>query len=1276
MLLQPLKPRKALNQAFRRVKPYRKEVDGFKANLLHLMGQVDDLKDEENLKNEIRDFLKKTYFGEAYHFNVKDRIDWAIFNGPKSKDSVGVIMEAKRPSNKSEMVSVDNLNRKAFHELMLYYLRERITEKNLEIKHLIATNVHEWFIFDAQVFEKLFAQNKKLVKQFEDFEAGRLGSANTSFFYQNIAKNFLDELEGEISFTHFSLADYDKALKSEVRAGETKLIHLYKVLSAEHLLKLPFVNDSNSLNKKFYAELLHIIGLEETKEGGKKVIGRKAKGKRDEGSLLENTIRQLDKRDLLYEVDNTKQYGATQEDQLFGVGLELVITWVNRVLFLKLLEAQMIAYHNDRAYSFLDFKHIQNFDDLDSLFFDVLAKNYEERGEEAQEKFAHVPYLNSSLFEPNKLEKQTLFISNLRDERELPLLSQTVLTNDTGKTRKGSLSTIEYLFEFLNSYDFSSEGGEAIQEENKTLINASVLGLIFEKINGYKDGSFFTPGFITMYMCRETIRRAVLQKFNEHYGWALESTDALYEKIEDKAQANILINSLKICDPAVGSGHFLVSALNEIIAIKSELKILQDREGKTLRDYAIEVVNDELIVTNDDGEFFAYNPGSKESQRVQETLFHEKQALIENCLFGVDINPNSVKICRLRLWIELLKSAYYKREEGPLRPADTSPSRGGKLETLPNIDINIKTGNSLISRFGLEEDLSGILKSVKWDIEAYKGFVRDYKQARGKEEKHGLEKLIDQIKNDFRTEIHKNDPKIKRKSMLAGQLYNLTQTGLFEETAAQKKKRLKEIAKVEKALNKLSKEIEEIKSNKIFENAFEWRFEFPEVLSDSGDFMGFDVVIGNPPYIRQEAFSSDKPYLQQQYQTYAGTADLFVYFVERGMNILTDGGQFVYILPNKWMRAGYGKNLRNWVKDYTINSIVDFGDLPVFEEATTYPCIWQMTKQENKTKTFTSAEIETLQFDSSLATYVAENKFEVNQRLLPENGWTLVDENIQNLLEKLRSNGTPLHEHVDGKIFYGIKTGFNEAFVIDAETREELIKEDAKSEEIIKPFLAGRDIKRYQTPESDKYLILLKNGDTQSLFGNLPEDKAWQKLNAKFPAVCNFLYQHKTKAKARYDQGQYWWELRACDYYEEFEKPKITLPDISIRCEALYDTSNFYCVNTAYILPQVKRSDLGLLNSKLILFFYGNITQTIRGGYYRFIRQYLEQIPMVESSSLESKVDQILALKKEDAAADTSALEREIDVMVYKLYQLTYEEVKIVDPEFGLSEGEYNQSTL
>lgn len=260
------------------------------------------------------------------------------------------------------------------------------------------------------------------------------------------------------------------------------------------------------------------------------------------------------------------------------------------------------------------------------------------------------------------------------------------------------------MFEFLDAYDFGAEGGEEIQEDNKTLINASVLGLIFEKINGYKDGSFFTPGFITMYMCRETIRKAVVQKFNETKKWNCTTLEELYDKIEDRKEANKIVNSIKICDPAVGSGHFLVSALNEMIAVKNDLKILQDRDGKRLKEYQVEVVNDELIVTDEEGELFEYNPSNKESQRIQETLFHEKQTIIENCLFGVDINTNSVKICRLRLWIELLKNAYYKNAT--------------ELETLPNIDINIKCGNSLVSRFAIDADLKQALKKVSGQLTA------------------------------------------------------------------------------------------------------------------------------------------------------------------------------------------------------------------------------------------------------------------------------------------------------------------------------------------------------------------------------------------------------------------------------------------------------------------------------------------------------------------------------------------------------------------------------
>lgn len=910
MRLTKLKPSKALNLAFRKVKPQREHIETFKSNLINLLDQIDIKESEEFHKNIISKFLHDTYYDTHFYINTKHRNDLVIHNDRTAKSSVGVIIEAKSPINKSEMLKVDNINTKAFHELVLYYLRERITHKNLEVKHLVVTNINEWFIFDANTFEKLFAQNKGLVKQFDDFESGRLAGKTTDFFYKEIAGPFIASITGEIEFTYFDIRDYQKPLRNDDQKDDNKLISLFKLLSPEHLLKLPFTNDSNTLDKRFYSELLHIIGLSESKEGGKKVIGRNKEGQRNSGSILEDTIIQLDSLDKISRLDKPSQYGNTHQERLFNVALELSITWINRILFLKLLEAQLISYHKgDKSYSFLNQDRIKEYDDLNILFFQVLARSFEERNSDVKKLYEKVPYLNSSLFEPTEMEQVTLFISNLKDDKTIPITSTTVLKDEVGKKRTGSLPTLAYLFEFLNAYDFSSEGSEEIQEDNKTLINASVLGLIFEKINGYKDGSFFTPGFITMYMCGETIRKAVVQKFNETKNWNCTDFDELYDKIEDRKEANDIINSIKICDPAVGSGHFLVSALNEMIAIKNDLRILQDRTGKRLKEYQVEVVNDELIVTDEEGDLFEYNPTNKESQRIQETLFHEKQSIIENCLFGVDINPNSVKICRLRLWIELLKNAYYKNAT--------------ELETLPNIDINIKCGNSLVSRFAIDSDLSQAFKKSKWSIDSYRLAVQTYRNAESKEQKREMERLIADIKSDFRSEISRNDTKVKRLRKLSGELFQLTnQIQLFEKSKKEKAAWKKKVDILARETKKLEVEIEEIKANKIFENAFEWRFEFPEVLNNEGDFVGFDVVIGNPPYVRQEDLIELKTYLQQSYKSFVGTADLFVYFVELGLRNLKHYGNFTYIIPNKWMKAGYGKKLRDIVKSNRIEAII------------------------------------------------------------------------------------------------------------------------------------------------------------------------------------------------------------------------------------------------------------------------------------------------------------------------------------------------------------------
>ena len=504
MEIRILKPRKALNKAFLKVKPNRSEIECFKTNLSQLIDRINDNESEEYHKNLVIDFLKKTYYEPNHYINTKGRNDLVIHNSNTASSSVGVIIEAKKPNNKTEMLKVfspedtqeqmlSKINVKAFHELVLYYLRERITQKTLKIKYLIATNINEWFIFDATMFDRLFAQNKNLVKQFNDFECGRLADIKTDFFYKQVAEPFISEIKHDIEFAYFDIRNYEKPLRNTDKKDDNQLITLFKLLSPQHLLKLPFANDSNSLDKRFYSEMLHIIGLTETKDRSKKLIERNKEGERHTGTILEAAIIQLDSLDKLSRFEKPSQFGNTQDERLFNVALELSITWLNRILFLKLLEAQLIAYHKgDKSFSFLNLDTIKNYDDLNDLFFQVLARRPNERNEDVKKMFEKVPYLNSSLFEPTDIEQLTLFISNLKDDKTIPIISSTVLKDKQGKKRTGNINTLEYLFEFLNAYDFSSEGSEEIQEENKTLINASVLGLIFEKINGYKDGSFFT----------------------------------------------------------------------------------------------------------------------------------------------------------------------------------------------------------------------------------------------------------------------------------------------------------------------------------------------------------------------------------------------------------------------------------------------------------------------------------------------------------------------------------------------------------------------------------------------------------------------------------------------------------------------------------------------------------------------------------------------------------------------------------------------------------------
>ena len=326
------------------------------------------------------------------------------------------------------MMTADKPNMKAFQELVLYYLRERIEAKNNDIKYLFATNIYEWYIFEASYFEKAFFKNKAFVKQYEDWRDGKKVTKDTALFYNEIAKPFINALEDEIPCTHFDIRSYETALKNADKEADKKLIQLFKILSPNHLLKVSFADDSNTLDEKFYKELLHIIGLEAAKEGSKSIICRKIEEKRNAGSLLEMAISILETEDPLHRVTDIQNYGETRDEKNYNVALELCITWINRILFLKLLEGQLINYHKgDRAYRFLNNDMIQDFDELYKLFHQVLAKTTEERSKIIKEKYSRVPYLNSSLFEISDLEDQTLKINQLDNSAQLELISSSIL---------------------------------------------------------------------------------------------------------------------------------------------------------------------------------------------------------------------------------------------------------------------------------------------------------------------------------------------------------------------------------------------------------------------------------------------------------------------------------------------------------------------------------------------------------------------------------------------------------------------------------------------------------------------------------------------------------------------------------------------------------------------------------------------------------------------------------------------------------------------------------
>lgn len=610
---------------------------------------------------------------------------------------------------------------------------------------------------------------------------------------------------------------------------------------------------SAALDEAFYAELLHIAGLRETIANGKPAVVRPPAHGRLRGSLIENALARMEAHDAAH---SAATQTPNDEAQRFGTALRLCIAWICRLVFLKRLEARLLALHdNDPAYAFLRADRIRSFAELDALCLEVL------HGDDAaaSARFPLIPRFKcgkGALFAPDDQQTATLPLGALADDPPLPLLARSALAHTTG-----ALAPVTYLLEFLDAFDFDTSTphhGNACKRK----IDAATPGLVFEKLNGYRDGAWFTPGRVAMHLCRAAIESAVLRRFNRIKGWRCETIDQLCESIDDRDEARAIVDSLRVCDPAVGSGHLLVSALNERVALKSRLRLLNDLDGKPLSSYCVEVVADRLIVKRTNGE----PPDSREERRrLDEVLFREQCAIVENGLYGVDLNADAVQMARLRLWIELLEHAGH--------------DDNGHFARLPDLTATIKRGNATISRFDIDSPLHG-------------------------------------------------SPFENRQTVLR-----------YLQAAAQ----LREAGAADRIANARAALIERLRppeardrNEHVFENAFEWRVEFPALLDDDGNFRGFDAVVANPPYIDSERMVNEgqrdvRAYLTQRWPAAKGNWDLYVVFMELGLSLLTRDGTMAYLTPDKWLSKPFGDAFRARHLD-KIERIVALGR-DVFDEA-------------------------------------------------------------------------------------------------------------------------------------------------------------------------------------------------------------------------------------------------------------------------------------------------------------------------------------------------------
>ncbi len=929
---------------------------------------------------------------------------------------------------------------------------------------------------------------------------------------------------------------------------------------------------------------------------------------------------------------------------------------------------------------------------------------------QAVQLFGSVPFLNGGLFECLDREKNTetfekeLRIDGFSDKLEKRAVVPNALffaenqNADLSKHlgTKFKNAKVRGILEILNGYKFTVTENTPIEEE--VALDPELLGKVFENLLAAynpeteetarkQTGSFYTPRDVVDFMVDESLiaylhhaltggqatmpegafygQEVVVNGVNagEQAPMLMPENDPnhlltpnvqagdkdpLEERLrrlfsysteyksefssEQKSELIHAIDTAKILDPACGSGAFPMGVLQKLVFVlgrldtgnqllltqqraKLEAEIKADPEIKTIRADLETIRNIKLESIKNVAEQEATRKLRERLREIERPFdtsitypdYVRKLVLIENCIYGVDIQPIAVQIAKLRCFISLVIDQ---------KVDDNKDNRG--ILPLPNLETKFVAANSLMPL----GDQMPLLPPEVSELENQLEIIRsEHFRAKNFRSKKALRNKDAQTRQAIAKLLEGSGyAKASAQRMAAFDPYNQNSSAPFFDP--------------------------------------HWMF---------GN-TGFDVVIGNPPYVRHEKIKDQKPALLQAYGKgfFSGTSDLYVYFFKRGLEVLNAGGVLSYICSNKYFRSGYGENLRKHLLEKTrLRQIIDFGDAPVFT-AIAYPSILVAQNQKpNKQDTMRVLSWNQADDINNFREIVETQSFTMPQSSLKLDSWRIERGDVLQLLEKLKAAGTPLGEYVGGRFYYGIKTGFNEAFVVDKTTRDDLIKQHPSSKEILKPFLRGRDVKRWKVNNPELWLLFIPwhfplHNDPSIVGASEKAEKAFQK---QYPAIYKHLLKFKSELENRNqaETGIYyeWYALQraAATYWKEFETTKIIYPDIYAHQSFAWDTEKFYSTNTNYFIPTTEKWLTGLLNSRPVEWFYGLTSNSIQGGFLRAFSDYMKLIPIPKPSSTTEKiitnlVNGILLLTSlGNQHADMVAyLEQLIDALVYELY--------------------------